>query len=517
VDYSVENLYGFLFRSKLLPPDEVRSIYQRWQAEAGPTATQTAPFLRWLVSRQHLTEYQANLLSKGQVDHFFLNEYKVLERIGRGRMAGVYRAVHTLGQVVAIKVLPPSRAKNSQLLARFQREARLSLRLRHANIVRCFQVGKSRDLNYLVMELLEGETLEDVLQRRGRLGVEEAVRLIHQALLGLQHIHEQNMVHRDLKPANLMLVPATVDGTTEHAAVKILDIGLARELYDEDNPAPPDEQLTADGVLLGTPDYMAPEQARDPRSSDIRADIYSLGCLLYQLLSGQVPFPDKNMLRQLVRHANEKPRPLRELNPEVPEGLEQIVEWMMAKKPEARYGTPVRAAQALEVFLLAGNEPAPAEDAPQMRRYLTWLETESLADEPLPAGVAEALAPPVAAPVVAAVALPATADLAAPVALPVVAESPPAVAIALPAPPAPPMQPPAEKKGKPAAKAKVALGTMHALPAVPAESGKPWDRVRQLSRRDWTLLGIGAGAGMLTCAGGALLIWFLRWVFTPRD
>src|SRR5262249_46314099 len=152
----------------------------------------------------------------------------------KGRMAGVYKAVHSLGQVVAIKVLPPSKAKLPQLLARFQREARLALRLKHPNVVRAFQMGEANGLHYLVMEYLEGETLDEVLQRRGKLPAVEAVPLIYQALLGLEHIHKQGLVHRDLKPGNLMLVrPANGCDTTLGGTLKILDIGLGKALYDE--------------------------------------------------------------------------------------------------------------------------------------------------------------------------------------------------------------------------------------------------------------------------------------------
>src|SRR5262249_53294010 len=159
---------------------------------------------------------------------------------------------------------------------------KLALRLKHPNIVRSFQMGQARSLNYLVMEYLEGETLEDVLARRKQLPASEGVRLIYQALQGLHHIHEQGLVHRDLKPANLMLVPPPPAGgsDTSLCTVKILDIGLGRELWEESAEAQ-DGGLTSEGVLLGTPDYMAPEQARDPRTTDIRADIYSLGCVLY--------------------------------------------------------------------------------------------------------------------------------------------------------------------------------------------------------------------------------------------
>src|SRR5437868_6322642 len=185
-----------------------------------------------MVQHRYLTDYQAGLLARGHADGFFLNEYKILERLGKGRMAGVYKAQHQLGQVVAIKVLPPSKAADANFLARFQREAKLAVRLKHPNVVRAFQTGAAGGVRYLVMEYLEGETLEEVLARRGKLPPPEAVRLIFQALQGLQHIHTQGLVHRDLKPANLMLVPAAATDTLR-CTVKILDIGLGRALFEE--------------------------------------------------------------------------------------------------------------------------------------------------------------------------------------------------------------------------------------------------------------------------------------------
>src|SRR5262245_20985874 len=258
MDFTVENLCGLIIRSRLLTPEDVKAVYQRWQDDAKDNVGNVGQFMRWLVVKQYLTEYQAALIGRGHADDFFLNQYKILDRLGKGRMAGVYKAVHHLGQIVAIKVLPPSKAKDANLLSRFQREARLAMRLKHPNVVRSFQVGEAKGLHYLVMEHLEGETLEDVLQRRKKLAPNEAVRLIHQALVGLQHIHEQGMVHRDMKPANLMLVPAPGRGepdNTLRATVKILDIGLGRELFDENAPAAQQNtELTGEGVLLGTPD-----------------------------------------------------------------------------------------------------------------------------------------------------------------------------------------------------------------------------------------------------------------------
>jgi eukaryotic-like serine/threonine-protein kinase len=346
MELTVQNVYGLLLRSRLLSVEDARAAYQRWQNEAKDAAGNLGQFLKWLVNHQHVTEYQAELLRRGHADGFFLNQYKILDRIGKGRMAGVYKAAHELGQVVAIKVLPPSKAKDPHFLGRFQREARMAIRLQHPNIVRAFQVGQAGTAHYIVMEYLEGETLEEVLLRRGKLPPPEAVQLIYQALLGLQHIHEQGLVHRDLKPANLMLVPPPGPAeTTQKCTVKILDMGLGRTTFEEGEPARAEgPELTVEGVLLGTPDYMAPEQARDARTIDVRADVYSLGCVLYHALAGRPPFPDTSVISQMIRHATEMPRPLREFNPAVPDGLQQILNWMLAKDPAQRYPTPERAA-----------------------------------------------------------------------------------------------------------------------------------------------------------------------------
>ncbi len=487
MELSVQNVYGLLLRSRLLGPDEARAMFERWQAEAKDNAGNVAEFARWMVSRQYVTEYQATLLARGHADCFFLNQYKVLDRLGRGRMAGVYKAVHRLGQVVAIKVLPPSKAKDPQLLARFQREARLAMKLRHPNVVRTFQVGETGGLYYLVMECLEGETLDDVLQRRKKLPPPEAVRVVSQALLGLQHLHEQGVVHRDLKPANLMIVPAGTPGpadTTLRSTVKILDMSLARALSDDSIDEGEPSQLTSEGTLLGTPDYMAPEQARDAHAVDIRADIYSLGCVLYHLLAGQAPFPDSNIISQMIRHASEAPRPLKEFNPAVPDGLQQIVSWMMAKEPAQRYPTPERAAQALQVFLAAEAAPAgnPEADA-RMSSFLSWLE---LSDDVLSAVPAAKLTAPMPAAAVVPVAQP-------------VAAAAPVAPVAKPAPDKHAAKKHKRQKRKPPQAVPVANEAtgfdVELLPARPPAKGSGAARhLPELSRRDFLAFGLGAGS-----------------------
>jgi serine/threonine protein kinase len=258
------------------------------------------------------------------------------------------------------------------------------------------------------MEHLEGETLEEVLQRRGRLPAGEAVRLVYQAALGLQHLHEQDVVHRDLNPANLMLCGGTAD-TTAQATVKILDVGLGRALFDEGDLDGPIGNLTQPGALLGDGNYRAPEQTRNAHRADVRADLYSLGCVLYRCLTGQPPFPDSNIVRQMQRHATEPPRLLRDFDPQAPDALQQIVTTLLAKDPARRYPTPRDAAAALKQFLDRAPErvpravPVPAAD-PRMEEYLAWLAANDRpvpGPEPAPPPPPAATAPRMGKPVVA--------------------------------------------------------------------------------------------------------------------
>jgi serine/threonine protein kinase len=516
MDLSVQNVFGLIIRSKLLSADEARAMFERWQAEAKDKADNVAEFARWMVANQYLTEYQATLLARGHADCFFLNQYKILDRLGKGRMAGVYRAVHRLGQSVAIKVLPPSKAKDPHLLARFQREARLAMKLKHPHVVRTFQVGSTNGLYFLVMECLEGETLEEVIQRRKKLPVAEAVRIAHQALLGLQHLHEQGMVHRDLKPSNLMIVPGGVgQESTLRATVKILDLSLSKALSDESDDANEEvPQLTTEGTLLGTPDYMAPEQARDAHAADIRADIYAIGCVLFHLIAGQSPFPDSNIISQMIRHATEPPKPLKDFNPAVPDGLQQILNWMLAKDPNKRYPTPERAALALQVFLAAGGEQSNNADDPKLRTYLTWLESEH--DIAPPAAALVPSARPAAKPA-------ATPTAPKPVASPVVATTAPASPKSKssrdkkrdkkhkrqhpPAPAAVTAPPTVAAPKAVASPAAVGEFDVELLPATP----KPQPRrglaavVPALSQRDFVMLGIGAGSVVFVGVIGMIL------------
>lgn len=374
---SVSQFCSLLVKSRLMPPEEVQAAQTRWK-QAGQGETDVEGFRKSLVQSRQLTEYQAALLNRGHTEGYFLGEYTIIDLIGKGRMAGVYKATHRSGQVVAIKVLPPSKARERQYLARFQREAKLLIRLDHPNVVRAFQLGESGGRHFFVMEALDGVPLDEILEKRKRLPPVEAIRVIYQALLGLQHIHEKGMIHRDLKPANLMLTPAPASKEdTLRATVKILDIGLGRMIFEASDDASgvdPETQLTGENVLLGTPDYLAPEQARNAREADIRADIYSLGCTLFHCLTGQPPFPDTTVLTQALRHATETPRRLSEFFQPVPDQLQEVLDFLMAKSPAQRYPNPAKAAQALEPLL--GSIPEskqPSPPTPVQPSYANWL------------------------------------------------------------------------------------------------------------------------------------------------
>jgi WD40 repeat protein/tRNA A-37 threonylcarbamoyl transferase component Bud32 len=281
------------------------------------------------------------------VDH---PRYRLLEPLGSGGMGTVYKARHLLmDRVVALKVIHRRLLRNPRVVERFRLEAKAAARLAHPNIVTAYDAEHVGGCHFLVMEFLEGTSLAALVADRGPLPAAEACEYARQAALGLQHAHEHGMVHRDIKPQNLMLTPA--------GRVKVLDFGLAH-ITDEHEvgsgdttEVAPAAALTHASTVLGTPDYMAPEQATDARAVDVRTDIYALGCTLYFLLTGRPPFPDGTPAAKQAAHRERAPQPLLDLPP----GLARIVERTLAKEPAARFQTPAELAEALRPFAEPGR------------------------------------------------------------------------------------------------------------------------------------------------------------------
>jgi eukaryotic-like serine/threonine-protein kinase len=334
-----------------------------------------------MIEKKVLTRYQAEQLLAGHGDECLIaGRYRILEKLGEGGMGAVYKAHDTqLDRDVAVKVLPGHHLKDADAVARFQREARALAKLSHPNIIQAYDSGEDIGRHFLVMEYVEGASLAAILRERGALPPTLAADMIYQAALGLQHAHARGLVHRDLKPANLLWsavrslagsqAPAAKEQarpsqefTTTYVApdalprgiVKILDLGLARFLQDQLGSS----QVTKEGVGVGTPDYMAPEQFRDALHADAPTDIYGLGCTLYQLISGTVPFPGSSFSEKADAHAKKVPIPLEERCPEVPVGLAFVVSKMMAKHPADRFQTAGEVAEALAPYIAGASHSA---------------------------------------------------------------------------------------------------------------------------------------------------------------
>lgn len=279
-----------------------------------------------------------------------LLNYELGDQIGAGGMGTVLRAKHLwLNRTVAIKFISPQVLQNNEAVERFRHECRAIGALDHPNIVRATDAGEVEDLHYLVTEFVAGDDLAALVTRGGRLEVADACEAIRQAALGLQHAHERGMAHRDIKPSNLWIAH-TADG---QAVVKVLDLGLARftsELHQEG-------ELTQTGQVMGTPDYIAPEQAQRTKEADIRSDIFSLGCTLFRMLTGQLPYQGSNVMEKLMARAMADAPRLRQVASDLPAGLEEIVARMLARDRTQRYQTPTEVARALERYSLSTRAP----------------------------------------------------------------------------------------------------------------------------------------------------------------
>jgi serine/threonine protein kinase len=330
------------------------------QAEAKlPDSTRGRVVARALVELGLLTKFQAERILIGRTSGFTMGQYRILDQLGRGGMGRVFKARHrTMDRVVALKVLAPEAMKTERAQELFMREVRAAATLTHPNIVTAFDANEADGRYFLVLEFVDGPNLEQLVRDRGPLPVSQACDFIRQTALGLQCADQRGMLHRDIKPGNLLVQHGGADGHSPDL-IKISDFGLARlqapNTPVEGDPAVAGTILTRENTVMGTPDYLSPEQARNLHRTDIRSDLYSLGCTFFYLLTGQVPFPGGKTMDKLIRHSAERPQAVAELRPAVPEPVAAIVHRLMAKHPDDRFQTPAELIEALTPFAVAGS------------------------------------------------------------------------------------------------------------------------------------------------------------------
>ncbi len=361
-----------LEKSRLFTPEQLALVQRATEKSSSPTAIKMA---RYLVKRELCTTWQAQRLLEGNTA-FFLANYKFVDHIGRGAMGSVFKAEHAvMGRVVALKVLTKARLAHPNALTRFQREVEAMAALDHPNIVTAYDAGQAGRTHYLVMEYIDGVDLNAWIEGYGRIKIPWACEIIRQSALGLDHAHQQGMIHRDIKPANILV--AWKDGMP---VAKLLDLGLARIYSEEDDEesqegfdlGPKDDtrfglsetveaQLTHAGTILGTPDYLAPEQIISNHTVDGRADIFSLGCTLFKLLTGDLPYSGPDLLGKLEARVNPNAPPplrLRTLLPQADAGLEEVIDKMVRRDEKQRFQNAWEVAEALAPYSEIPDERA---------------------------------------------------------------------------------------------------------------------------------------------------------------
>lgn len=341
---SAQQFLKHLADSGLMTADEIQASVAQVPAAQRADARQLA---QELVRLDKLTRYQAAALLQGKPKGLLLGNYVILDKLGQGGMGMVLKARHRrMERVVALKVLSPAVVKNSTAVQRFQREIKAAAKLSHPNIVAAHDADEAKGVHFLVMEYVPGRDLSALVKQRGPLPVDLAVQCIIQVAQGLRHAHEAGIVHRDIKPANLLL--------DNQGVVKILDMGLARIEGPGNQAGAAPEELTQSGSIMGTCDYMAPEQALNTKRADARADVYSLGCTLYYLLTGKAMYGGETLMEKMMAHQTEAIPSLTN----VPKKLQAAYSRMVAKKPEERLQTMVEVVTELEASLPRPGTPA---------------------------------------------------------------------------------------------------------------------------------------------------------------
>jgi serine/threonine-protein kinase len=342
---STQSFLDLLEKSGLVAEDRLESEISTIRSRINGSELSPGMLAQHLLDAGLLTQWHLEKLLAGKYKGFYLGKYKLLGLLGKGGMSSVYLAEHKLsGQRRAIKVLPPSRVTDKSYLDRFYQEARAAASLNHPNIVRIYDVCNDSGTHFMVMEYVQGQDVYDLVKAKGPLPFSDAVDYCAQVSEGLIHAHKRDLVHRDIKPANLIL---TDDGT-----IKILDLGLALVNQDET------ESLTLlyNEKVMGTADYLAPEQAVNSHYVDRRADIYSLGCTLYFMLTGHPPFPTGNLAQRIAMHQSQEPGDIRQSRPDCPSPLVAICKQMMMKNPDLRYQNCVDLKVDLQGWLTTGKQ-----------------------------------------------------------------------------------------------------------------------------------------------------------------
>lgn len=391
---NVESIRQMVVDGHLMPQSEIDAMAAQWQS-AGGSPDDAEAFVTHLISQQEITEFQGLALLAGISGPYQLGPYEVYDRIAAGRLGSIFRATQReFNQAVGLKIFPTNVNQDPETAVRMAREMRVAVQVDHPNVVRTYQVGRSGGVVFLAIEDLQGGTLENLLQRQAQnitpeLPQMQACALIHEVALGLQHLHEQGIVLRDIQPAHIWV---TADN---HA--KLLEFGAARDALSYlDNVAEGDEDGGDDDVvsatmmsddLLGSYDYLAPEQGADAHNADARSDIYALGCVFFHCLTGEVVFPDANNVRKMLRHAQEEPALVSDLKSEVPRPVADVVATMLKKEPSERYQTAKDVAWALEQ-VMEFEEHQSLVNAEVDAAFLEWanstneLTTEGSADSP---------------------------------------------------------------------------------------------------------------------------------------
>jgi eukaryotic-like serine/threonine-protein kinase len=351
---SVEEFLDLVQKSCVADEKRLDGYVQRLRAGGG--MPHEASRLAGLMVRDGIiTQFQAEHLMQGKWRRFTIGKYKVLEKLGSGGMGTVFLCEHKLMRCLrAIKILPAAKAQDEAALGRFYREARAVAAIDHPNIVHAYDIDQDENLHFLVMEYVDGASMQEIVKKTGPLSILRACHYIRQSAIGLDHAQRAGLVHRDIKPGNILV--------SREGAVKILDMGLARFFNDDD------DILTRkfDENVLGTADYLAPEQALDSHTVDIRADIYSLGATFYFLLTGKTPFGEGTVAQKLFWHQSRNPRAVREARPDAPVGVEAIISKMMAKEPAQRYQTPAELVDALAPFTQTAIGAPPESEMPKL-------------------------------------------------------------------------------------------------------------------------------------------------------